>query len=58
MAFSWLKVATTAFTFKTLLRHYAGKISLELYRSNTDRFFQFLLILIFFWGPDQLLLSI
>ena len=23
MAFSWLKVATTAFTFKTLLRHYA-----------------------------------
>ena len=22
-AFSWLKVATTAFTFKTLLRHYA-----------------------------------
>ena len=23
MAFSWLKVASTAFTFKTLLRHYA-----------------------------------
>ena len=23
MAFSWLKAATTAFTFKTLLRHYA-----------------------------------
>ena len=22
-AFSWLKAATTAFTFKTLLRHYA-----------------------------------
>ena len=22
-AFSWLKTATTAFTFKTLLRHYA-----------------------------------
>ena len=24
-AFSWLKVATTAFTFKTLLRHYAKR---------------------------------
>ena len=24
-AFSWLKAATTAFTFKTLLRHYAKK---------------------------------
>ena len=23
-AFSWLKVPTTAFTFKTLLRHYAN----------------------------------
>ena len=23
-AFSWLKAATTAFTFKTLLRHYAN----------------------------------
>ena len=23
MAFSWLKAASTAFTFKTLLRHYA-----------------------------------
>ena len=26
-AFSWLKAATTAFTFKTLLRHY-GKLAL------------------------------
>ena len=25
-AFSWLKAATTAFTFKTLLRHYAKKV--------------------------------
>ena len=25
-AFSWLKVATTAFTFKTLLRHYAKQV--------------------------------
>ena len=25
MAFSWLKAATTAFTFKTLLRHYAKR---------------------------------
>ena len=25
-AFSWLKVATTAFTFKTLLRHYAKQM--------------------------------
>ena len=25
MAISWLKVATTAFTFKTLLRHYAKR---------------------------------
>ena len=24
-AFSWLKAATTAFTFKTLLRHYAKR---------------------------------
>ena len=24
-AFSWLKAATTAFTFKTLLRHYANR---------------------------------
>ena len=24
-AFSWLKAATTAFTFKTLLRHYAQR---------------------------------
>ena len=24
-AFSWLKVATTGFTFKTLLRHYAKR---------------------------------
>ena len=24
-AFSWLKTATTAFTFKTLLRHYAKR---------------------------------
>ena len=24
-AFSWLKAATTAFTFKTLLRHYAER---------------------------------
>ena len=24
-AFSWLKAATTAFTFKTLLRHYANQ---------------------------------
>ena len=24
-ALSWLKVATTAFTFKTLLRHYAKR---------------------------------
>ena len=29
-AFSWLKAATTAFTFKTLLRHYA-KQALTLY---------------------------
>ena len=26
MAFSWLKVATTAFTFKTLLRQYARQM--------------------------------
>ena len=26
-AFSWLKAATTAFTFKTLLRHYVGWLS-------------------------------
>merc|ERR1711949_123317 len=26
-AFSWLKAATTAFTFKTLLRHYATRAS-------------------------------
>ena len=26
-AFSWLKAATTAFTFKTLLRHYAKQAS-------------------------------
>ena len=26
-AFSWLKAATTAFTFKTLLRHYAKRAS-------------------------------
>ena len=26
-AFSWLKSATTAFTFKTLLRHYAEQVS-------------------------------
>ena len=25
-AFSWLKAATTAFTFKTLLRHYAKRV--------------------------------
>ena len=25
-AFSWLKAATTAFTFKTLLRHYAKQV--------------------------------
>ena len=25
LAFSWLKAATTAFTFKTLLRHYAKR---------------------------------
>ena len=25
-AFSWLKVATSAFTFKTLLRHYAKRV--------------------------------
>ena len=25
MAFSWLKAASTAFTFKTLLRHYAKR---------------------------------
>ena len=25
MAFSWLKAATTAFAFKTLLRHYAKR---------------------------------
>ena len=25
-AFSWLKAATTAFTFKTLLRHYAERV--------------------------------
>ena len=25
-AFSWLKSATTAFTFKTLLRHYAKRV--------------------------------
>ena len=24
--FSWLKAATTAFTFKTLLRHYAKQV--------------------------------
>ena len=26
MAFSWLKVATTAITFKTLLRYYAKQV--------------------------------
>ena len=26
-AFPWLKVATTAFTFKTLLRHYAERLT-------------------------------
>ena len=30
-AFSWLKAATTAFTFKTLLRHYAKRFSLVSY---------------------------
>ena len=33
MAFSWLKAATTAFTFKTLLRHYA-KQALTLWSLN------------------------
>ena len=29
-AFSWLKAATTAFTFKTLLRHYANQTACPL----------------------------
>ena len=33
MAFSWLKAATTAFTFKTLLRHMIMNLRMELFEA-------------------------
>ena len=30
MAFSWLKAATTTFTFKTLLRQYAKQVLMQM----------------------------
>ena len=38
MAFSWLKAATTAFTFKTLLRHYASRGLLSDYEPSDGPF--------------------
>ena len=32
-AFFWLKAATTAFTFKTLLRHYAKQVDMKFWFS-------------------------
>ena len=34
-AFAWLKAATTAFTFKTLLRHYAKRAAIRHYANQT-----------------------